>query len=112
LGKKFTALSPTVVRGADVFEAIDPHHQAMLQSVVDLPQHIQLDVTGRFVDSLTIWPLTPGVSQYFSMDLRIAWRYKSFEFSVVGKDLLAPRHIEFGVSQIPRSIYGKITCRF
>ena len=111
LGKKFTALSPTVYPGADVFEGIDPHHQVMLQSIVDLPQHIQLDVTTRFVDSLTIWPLTPAVSQYFSLDLRLAWQYKRFEFAIMGKDLLAPRHIEFVLSQIPRSIYGKITCR-
>jgi iron complex outermembrane receptor protein len=111
LGKKFTALSPAVVKGADVFESLDPHHQTMLQSVVDLPKNIQLDVTARFVDSLTIWPLIPGVSQYFSVDFRVGWQYKKLEFSIAGKDLLTPRHIEFGVSQIPRSIYGRIVCR-
>ena len=110
-GKKFTALSTKVVTGADIFEAIDPHHQAMLQSVIDLPKKIQFDVTARFVDSLTIWPLTPPVSNYFSLDLRIGWQYKKFEFSIVGKDLLDNRHIEFGVGQISRSIYGKIVCR-
>ena len=60
---------------------------------------------------ITIWPLTPLGSNYFSLDLRIAWQYKKFEFSIVGKDLLDTRHIEFGVAQIPRSIYGKIVCR-
>jgi iron complex outermembrane receptor protein len=112
LGKKFTALSPAVLKGADIFEGLDPHHQAMLQSVVDLPKNIQFDVNARFVDSLTIWPLTPDVSQYFSLDLRIGWQYKKFEFSIVGKNLLAARHVEFVESQIPRSIYGKIVCRF
>src|SRR5258708_34581120 len=76
LGKKFKALSPSVLKGADIFESIDPHHHAMVQSVVDLPQHIQFDVTARFVDSLTIWPLTPGVGQYFSVDLRVGWEHK------------------------------------
>jgi iron complex outermembrane recepter protein len=111
LGKKFTALSPTVLQGADVFEGIDPHYQAMLQSVIDLPKKIQFDVTARLVDSLAIWPLQPPVSNYFSVNVRIAWQYKKFEFSIVGKDLLTARHVEFGVSQIPRSIYGKIVCR-
>jgi len=111
LGKKFTPLSPTVVTGSNIFEGLDPHHRAMLQSILDFPKNIQLDVTGRFVDSLTIWPLSPLVSHYFSLDFRIAWQYKKFEFSIVGKDLLTPRHIEFGVSQIPRSVYGKIICR-
>ncbi|HEY4155722.1 MAG TPA: hypothetical protein VGM24_09840, partial [Puia sp.] len=107
-----TALSPAVLPGADIFEGVDPHHQAMLQSVVDLPEHIQFDVNARFVDSLTIWPLTPAVPQYFSLDLRVAWQYKQFEFSVVGKNLLAARHVEFVSSQIPRSIYGRIVFRF
>jgi hypothetical protein len=100
-----------VVPGADVFEAIDPHHQAMLQSVMDLPKNIEFDFTARFVDSLTIWPLTPAVSQYFSLDCRIAWQYKQFEFSIAGKDLLSRRHVEFGVSRIPRSLYGRIVFR-
>ena len=109
-GKKFQALSPAVVNGADVFEGHDPHHQAMLQSIIDLPKNIQLDVTARYVDSLTIWPLTPPVGHYFSLDIRLAWTYKKFEFSIAGKDLLATRHDEFG-NQIPRSIFGRISCR-
>ena len=112
LKKKFTALSPAVVPGADVFEGLDPHHQAMLQSILDLPRHFQLDMTARFVDSLTIWPLSPRVSQYFAADLRLAWQYKQFEFSIVGRDLFTRRHIEFGVSQIPRNLYGRILWRF
>lgn len=111
LGKKFRALRPAVVRGADAFQGFDPHNQAMLQSVVDLKKNIQLDVTARFVDSLTIWPLNPSVSQYFSLDFRIAWQYKRFEFSFVGRDILARRHIEFGGSRIPRNIYGKLIYR-
>jgi len=63
-------------------------------------------------DQKAIWPLTPAVPQYFSLDLRIAWQYKKFEFSIVGKNLLSARHVEFVASQIPRSIYGKIVCRF
>jgi len=111
LGKKITALSPGVFRGADVFEGLDPHHQAMLQSSVDLKKNIQLDVTARFVDSLTIWPLSPLVSQYFNLDLRLAWQFKKFELSIVGRNLLARRRIEFGVAQIPRNMYARLICR-
>jgi hypothetical protein len=96
----------------NILEGVDPHQQAMLQSLVDQTQQIPVYLNARFVDSLTNWPLTPAVPQYFSLNLRIAWQYKKFEFSIVGKNLLSARHVEFVASQIPRSIYGKIVSRF
>ena len=103
--KKFKVLSPFAYPGANVFESIDLYYQAMLQSVVDLPKNIKLDVAARFVDSLAIWPLRPPVHRYFSLDLRIAWQHKKFEFLIVGKDLFnyAPNRIR-GIAYTKKDI--------
>jgi len=111
LSKQFESTSSSVLSGSAVFEGIDPKNQAMLQSVFKLPKGIQFEAVGRYTDSLPASILTPYVPHYFSLDLRLAWTYKKFEFFVVGKDLLSSSHREFGAEQIPRSIYGGITCR-
>jgi len=93
---------------ASVREGNDPEHQFSFQSIVDLPAHFQFDTIGRYVDELT----TPDVPSYFTVDVRLAWRYKSTEISLVGQNLCAPDHQEFGTQQIPRGVYGKVTWRF
>ena len=60
---------------------------------------------------------TPG---YVRVDTRLGWRpAESVEFSLVGQNLFAPRHLEFfdtsGLvfhTEVERSIFGKITWRF
>jgi len=89
-------------------EGNDSENQFSFQSIVDLPAHFQFDTTGRYLSRLT----SPDVDAYFSIDVRLAWRYKSTELSVVGQNLCEPEHSEFGTQQIPRSIYGKVTWRF
>ena len=77
-----------------------------------LPANFQFDTTARYVDTLP----HPGVPGYFTFDLRLAWTCRRFEFSVVGQNLWDGQHAEFGAAaarqEIPRSIYGKVTCRF
>jgi iron complex outermembrane receptor protein len=79
-----------------------------------------LDATLRYVDRLTIaraYNTTAlDVPQYFSLDLRLAWKpRKNLEFSVVGQDLLDSEHLEYApalqsqTTEVGRSIYGKIT---
>jgi iron complex outermembrane recepter protein len=93
---------------AGVREGNDPEHQFTFHSIVDLPAHFELDVTGRYVDSLP----SPRVPEYVTLDARLAWRYHDLEISLVGQNLVEPRHREFGTREIPRSIYGMITLRF
>jgi iron complex outermembrane recepter protein len=59
------------------------------------------------------------VPGYTRLDTRLGWRAgESIEFSVAGQNLLTPRHIEFrdgmstNVTQVERSIVGKVTWRF
>lgn len=87
----------------------DPRHQVMLQSILDLPAHFQLDVVARYVDALP----NPQVSDYLTFDVRLAWAYKQIELSVVGRNLWEPRHPEYGTQQeIPRSVFGQVTFRW
>ncbi|HEY2082909.1 MAG TPA: TonB-dependent receptor [Verrucomicrobiae bacterium] len=96
-----------------VREGNDPENQVLLQSILDLPAHFQLDLVGRYVDTLQ----TPHVPSYVSLDARLGWWCKgNLEISVVGKNLLDNQHPEFGAlatrQEIPRSIFGKVAWWF
>lgn len=111
--KNIYAISPKVVPLiSEAFEGVDPKNQFILQSIMDLPSDLQLDVVGRYVDMLPAILTIPKVPAYFTFDVRIAWQLTYFEFSIVGQNLLEDQHAETGSSKISRNFYGKITCRF
>ena len=94
-------------------EGNDPQHQVMLQSIMNLPAHFQLDVTGRYIDALQ----NPRVPSYVSFDARVAWWWKDkVEISLVGQNLWDNQHPEFGAAatrqEIPRSVFAKIALWF
>jgi iron complex outermembrane recepter protein len=102
---------------AEFAEGESPHHQVAVRSAMDLPHNTELDCILRYVDSLP----TFGVSSYVTMDVRLAWRPSpNWELSIVGQNLLEKNHTEFGSvqtvsqssSEVPRGVYGKVTCRF
>jgi iron complex outermembrane receptor protein len=73
-------------------EGSSPHNRVYLRSSWDLPNCWELDVIGRYVDSLPAL----DVSSYVAMDVRLAWRpSKNFEWAIVGRNLLDDRHAEF-----------------
>lgn len=90
----------------------DARNQAMLQSILDLPLRLQLDLVARHVDGLKESFATARVPAYFTMDARLAFTYKGFELSVAGQNLTQKRHTEFNVFNLPRHGYVKITARF
>ncbi|HEX4123762.1 MAG TPA: hypothetical protein VHY37_03485, partial [Tepidisphaeraceae bacterium] len=110
LNEQFEASSPGVVPGSDDLEALDPHNEVSLQSMMQLPGNVQFDLMGRWVDSLpgSTFTATPETPAYFSLDAKLAWQYKNWEFSLVGQNLLEDHHREFGAVEIPRSFYGKV----
>src|SRR6266700_1962898 len=94
-------------------EVNDPQNQFVLQSMLDLPCHVELDCVLRYVDTLP----SPNVPSYFTADVRLGWRpNQNLEFSIVGQNLWDEQHPEFGMApsrqEIPRSVYGKVTWRF
>ncbi|HWD94188.1 MAG TPA: TonB-dependent receptor [Verrucomicrobiae bacterium] len=106
LNKLLWANRPGVL--SSVREGNDPENQVMLQSIMDLPAHFQLDVVGRYVDTLQ----NPHVPNYVSFDARLAWWCKgNLEISLVGQNLCDNQHAEFGAAatrqEIPRSVFGK-----
>lgn len=88
---------------------MDAKHQAVLQSIIDLPWNFSFDLTSRYVDGLPSTPYNSRVPAYAILDSRIAWQHKGIELSVVGQNLLDQYHVEIGDKQIQRGIYGKIT---
>jgi iron complex outermembrane recepter protein len=55
------------------------------------------------------------IASYSTGDVRLGWKvFPSIELSIVGQNLLQPRHFEFASDPGPnvgikRSVYGKIT---
>jgi iron complex outermembrane receptor protein len=94
---------------------LSPRNQFSVRSFVDLPHHLEWDQTIGYVGALT----TAAVPAYARIDTRFGWRMgESAEFSVVGQNLLRPRHPEFfdsfGLShtEVERSVSIKFTWRF
>ena len=103
-------LRPTtsaVVPGSDIFEADDPNNQSMLQSIMDLPGHVQFDLMARHVGGIA----PTFVPSYSTADARLAWQHDDLTFSVVGQNLGAKLHPEFIPLNLPRSVYAQITLR-
>lgn len=92
--------------------ANDARNHGMLQSILDLPANLQLDVVARYIDPLPQTPATARVPSYLMVDTRLAYASKGWEFAVVGQNLTQKQHTEFGTIPIPRSIFAKISARF
>jgi len=87
-----------------------PRHEAVIDSSFDLTRKLQLDLMYRYVSAL------PAVSApaYSTGDVRFAWRLNpNFEFSVNGRNLFQPFHIEYGADPggpvaIVRNVYASL----
>jgi iron complex outermembrane receptor protein len=86
---------------------LDPEHQALIQSIINLPYNFQFDVVGRYVSHISG---NPGVPDYLAADVRLAYVYHKFELAVVGK-VFDDHHSEFSNTYIPPNGYLKVTCR-
>jgi len=101
----FTALIPPQ-------EAPGPTNQFSLRNSFDLPNHISIDVGGRFVDQIA------EANGYFVADVRVGWKpTDNWEVSVVGQNLLDANHVEspgnFGNSAyVGPEVYGKVAFNF
>jgi iron complex outermembrane recepter protein len=90
----------------------DSKHRAVLQSILNLPYNLQLDIVGRYKSKLKQTLATAAVPAFFTYDVRFAWVTKIIEISLVGQNLAKEEHTEFDVLNIPRSFYAKIAARF
>lgn len=90
----------------------DAKNRAVLQSILDLPLHISVDVAARYMSGLPKTIATEQVPSYVTFDARLAYTFKQFEMALVGQNLCKERHTEYGILNIPRSVYAKISARF
>jgi hypothetical protein len=109
----------------ELFEAIDPHNQFLLQSMIAIGKKIQFDQVLRYVDVLPSG-FTPSVPSYVAANLRLGYQYKWFAISVGAQNLAfipdtqnaslnlnyVKRHREFGRNEVPPNFYGKLTLKF
>ena len=110
--KNLDSLDPT----PDNPDGESPHHQWYVRSSLDLPKHIEQDVTLRYVSRLP----SINIPSYYSLDANVSWRpIPLLEFSVGGQNLLNDQHIEFipeFINTIPtivsRTVRASITWRF
>ena len=110
--KNLNSLDPT----PDNPDGLSPRHQWYVRSSLDLPKHLEQDVTLRFVDRLP----SLNIPSYYSLDANLGWRPVSkLELSVGAENLLNDKHIEFipeFINTLPmmvvRTVRGTITWRF
>ena len=95
------------------YSGSSPHHQAGLQSLVNLPGGGEVDASYRYVSALP----AQNVAAYHEADLRFGWAASpALELSVAGQNLLSPYHLEFGHGTPPgvgiaRSVYVEVKWR-
>lgn len=92
-----------------------PQNQFQIRSYLDLTREINFSSTLYYVDRLP----NQMAPSYFGLDLGLSWRInKSWDIGVFGQNLINTGTVEFGsyrtplLTEIPRSVYGKITWRF
>ena len=79
------------------WEGQTPHNELYVHSTIDLGRHWELDLIGRYVDTLPNF----GVSKYIVGNVRLAWHpNKNLELSVVGRNLGNGKFYEFGNDNI------------
>jgi len=109
--------SPLAFTGAAAPEGESPRNQFFLHSSWDLGSCWEFDMIGRYVDSLS----AVAIPRYVEMDARLAWRpTDSFEFAVIGRNLLDHAHAEFGsdtfggvaATEVQRDVYGVASWRY
>jgi iron complex outermembrane receptor protein len=99
----------------------NPQNQFQIHSYVNLPHHVELDSAVYYVDPINpvLGSTTANIPSYVRVDLGVTWRpTKSLELGIFGQNLADGSHPEFTsytttvVTEIPRSVMGRITWRF
>ncbi|HHT9125876.1 MAG TPA: TonB-dependent receptor plug domain-containing protein [Candidatus Brocadiia bacterium] len=91
-------------------EGANPEHQFQIRSYLNLPYNLEQDTAVYYVSRL----YKPEVSGYTRMDMRLGWHPRNnLELSLSLQNLLDNHHPEFSdVSEVPRSVYAKITFKW
>lgn len=94
-------------------EGGSPSSVVIVQSLLNLPAKLELDLTYRYSSQLKSPDLK--IPSWSTGDARLGWRlHRDFELSIVGENLFQPHHAEFagepgGPVLIRRSVYASLT---
>ena len=89
-------------------EANDPRHIVKIRSYINIAGRLEIDGFFRFVDTLP----QPRVEAYRELDARLGYRIKpGWDVSLIGTNLLAPRHLEFRAGTAPETYERAVTLR-
>ncbi len=110
-GRAVLGVDPASTETLDSTEAEMPRQQFSVRSYWNITPVLQWDNMLYYVDGIT----APADS-YFRYDTRLGWHVlPDVEVSLIGQNLLEPRHAEFpGVPQaeVDRSFIGRVTWKF
>jgi iron complex outermembrane receptor protein len=91
----------------------NPGHKFEVRSMLDVTRKLDWDSSVAYVARTQLAP------SYTRVDTRLGWRLgERTDLSVVGQNLLAPRHAEYsdqetiGYTLVERSVSAKITWHF
>ena len=75
--------------------------------------NLSFDASTRYVSELP----NQQVPAYWAEDAHLGWQPRSgIDLGLYGRNLFDAHHPEFGLPavrrEVPRSVYGKVTCRF
>lgn len=89
-------------------EKTSPHNTGRLQSAMRLGHQWELNVAGRYVDTVPYY----SIPAYFEMDAHLSWKPgKHWTASLSGRNLLHDHHLEYdsalnrSLTAIPRSVF-------
>jgi len=98
-----------------------PEQQFQVRSALDLPYDLEFNTAVYYVDEIQA-PDGTGhttIPSYVRLDVGVVWHpWKSLEVGIWGQNLLDGEHTEFTsyktplITEVPRSVMGKITWRF
>lgn len=96
-----------------------PRNQGSIRSGFNICSGVELDLWLRMVDRVRYIDRV-SIPGYVTGDARIAWKpTKNLELSLIGRNLLQKRHPEYipefintVASEVPTSVFGKITWKF
>jgi iron complex outermembrane receptor protein len=95
-------------------ESQAPDRQFFVHSSIDLPARLKLDAGLRAIGRIA----RRQVPAYEELNAKLTWRpAPKLDLSIVGQNLLNPRHLEFGAPgptrrEIERGVYGMVEWRF
>ncbi len=108
----------------EITEAISPQHQFSIQSAININKDLQFNLWARYVDALKaskdmLSINKMNVDAYLTLDANVSWRpVENLELMLVGQNLLDSSHLEYvsefstPLTEIERSVYGKLTYHF